>query len=113
MGMDHQHRRINHSANVYVMGDVHTKHYRRILESSKTRDKGGVYHSVSQKYLQTYLDEYSFRYNRREKRKPYFPRDFGSGFRKGVVEAFCTSRRKSDRVNGRVPPSVFLAEGFG
>jgi hypothetical protein len=24
-----------------------------------------VYHSVSQKYLQTYLDEYSFRYNRR------------------------------------------------
>jgi hypothetical protein len=25
-----------------------------------------VYHSVSKKYLQTYLDEYSFRYNRRD-----------------------------------------------
>jgi len=25
-----------------------------------------VYHSVSQKYLQSYLNEYSFRYNRRE-----------------------------------------------
>src|SRR3989442_2051639 len=29
------------------------------------RGIGGVYHSVSQKYLQSYLDEYSFRYNRR------------------------------------------------
>jgi len=28
------------------------------------RGIGGVYHQVSQKYLQTYLDEYSFRYNR-------------------------------------------------
>ncbi len=27
---------------------------------------GGVYHSVSKKYLQTYLNEYSFRYNRRD-----------------------------------------------
>jgi hypothetical protein len=25
-----------------------------------------VYHQVSQKYLQSYLDEYSFRYNRRD-----------------------------------------------
>jgi len=25
-----------------------------------------VYHSVSAKYLQTYLNEYSFRYNRRD-----------------------------------------------
>lgn len=30
------------------------------------RGIGGVYHSVSRKYLQTYLDEYSFRYNRRD-----------------------------------------------
>lgn len=27
---------------------------------------GGVYHSVSQEYLQTYLDEYVFRYNNRK-----------------------------------------------
>lgn len=25
----------------------------------------GVYHGVSEKYLQNYLDEFSFRYNRR------------------------------------------------
>ncbi len=30
------------------------------------RGIGGVYHSVSQKYLQSYLDEYTFRYNRRD-----------------------------------------------
>jgi hypothetical protein len=30
------------------------------------RGIGGVYHSVSHKYLQSYLDEYSFRYNRRD-----------------------------------------------
>ena len=27
----------------------------------------GVYHNVGKQYLQTYLDEYSFRYNRRNK----------------------------------------------
>ncbi len=30
------------------------------------RGIGGVYHSVSAKYLQSYLNEYSFRYNRRD-----------------------------------------------
>lgn len=30
------------------------------------RGIGGVYHSVSAKYLQTYLDEYAFRYNNRD-----------------------------------------------
>ena len=29
------------------------------------RGMGGVYHSVSSEYLQSYLDEYCFRYNRR------------------------------------------------
>lgn len=29
------------------------------------RGIGGVHHSVSAKYLQTYLDEYAFRYDRR------------------------------------------------
>jgi hypothetical protein len=27
---------------------------------------GGVYHSVSTKHLQSYLDEYAFRYNSRD-----------------------------------------------
>jgi hypothetical protein len=32
----------------------------------------GVYHSVGRHYLQTYLNEYSFRYNRRFDTQPMF-----------------------------------------
>jgi transposase len=60
-----QHKRINHSSKVYVVGDVHTNTIEGFWSLVK-RGIGGVYHSVSQKYLQTYLDEYSFRYNRRD-----------------------------------------------
>ena len=61
---EYNHRRINHSTGVYVMGDVHTNTIEGFWSLLK-RGIGGVYHQVSEKYLQTYLDEYSFRYNRR------------------------------------------------
>ena len=61
----YKHRRINHSARVYVIGDIHTNTVEGFWSLIK-RGIGGVYHSVSQKYLQSYLDEYSFRYNRRD-----------------------------------------------
>ncbi len=60
-----QHRRINHSQKIYVAGDVHTNTIEGFWSLVK-RGIGGVYHSVSAKYLQSYLDEYSFRYNRRD-----------------------------------------------
>jgi transposase-like protein len=60
-----EHKRINHSAKVYVVGDVHTNTIEGFWSLVK-RGIGGVYHQVSQKYLQSYLDEYSFRYNRRD-----------------------------------------------
>jgi transposase-like protein len=59
------HHRINHSAKIWVMGDIHTNTIEGFWSLVK-RGIGGVYHQVSQKYLQSYLDEYSFRYNRRE-----------------------------------------------
>jgi transposase len=59
------HKRVNHSAKVYVVGDIHTNTIEGFWSLVK-RGIGGVYHQVSQKYLQTYLDEYSFRYNRRD-----------------------------------------------
>jgi transposase-like protein len=59
------HRRVNHSAKVYVVGDIHTNTIEGFWSLVK-RGIGGVYHQVSQKYLQSYLDEYSFRYNRRD-----------------------------------------------
>jgi transposase-like protein len=63
--MGYQHKRINHSQQVYVAGEVHTNTIEGFWSLVK-RGIGGVYHSVSAKYLQSYLDEYSFRYNRRD-----------------------------------------------
>ena len=60
----YNHRRINHSSKVYVVGDIHTNTVEGFWSLVK-RGLAGVYHQVSQKYLQSYLDEYSYRYNRR------------------------------------------------
>jgi len=61
----YKHFTVKHSANEYVRdGHIHTNSVEGFWSLIK-RGIGGVYHSVSQKYLQTYLDEYSFRYNRR------------------------------------------------
>jgi transposase len=71
-GKEYEHKRINHESKVYVMGDIHTNTIEGFWSLVK-RGIGGVYHSVSQKYLQTYLDEYSFRYNRRASGNLIFP----------------------------------------
>jgi transposase len=78
-GMNYEHRRINHSAKVYVMGDVHTNTIEGFWSLVK-RGIGGVYHSVSQKYLQTYLNEYSLPVQSPRLREFDFPCDFGAGF---------------------------------
>jgi len=60
-----QHDRVNYAEEVYDAGDVHMS----IIEgfwSLLKRGIGGVYHSVSAKHLQGYLDEYAFRYNHRD-----------------------------------------------
>jgi len=67
----YDHRRIQHAEKVYVMGDIHTNTIEGFWSLIK-RGIGGVYHSVSRKYLQSYLDEYSFRYNRRFANEPMF-----------------------------------------
>jgi transposase-like protein len=61
----YEHRRIHHSSKVYVVGDIHTNTVEGFWSLIK-RGIGGVYHSVRQDFLQSYLDEYSFRYNRRD-----------------------------------------------
>ncbi len=66
------HKRIRHSAKVYVQGDVHTNTIEGFWSLLK-RGIGGVYHSVSKKYLQSYLNEYSFRYNHRACGNLIFP----------------------------------------
>jgi transposase len=58
------HKRVHHSAGVYVDGDVHTNTLEGFWSLLK-RGISGVYHGVSAKHLQTYCDEYVFRYNNR------------------------------------------------
>ena len=59
-----QHRRIRHSEKIYVSGDVHTNTIEGFWSLVK-RGIGGVYHAVSKKHLQGYLNEYAWRYNQR------------------------------------------------
>ncbi len=61
----YEHRRIQHAQKIYVVGDVHTQTIEGFWSLTKNGIRG-VYHSVSRKYLQTYLNEYGFRYNRRD-----------------------------------------------
>jgi len=61
----YKHKRIQHSAKVYVSGKVHTNNIENFWSLIK-RGISGVYHAVSPKYLQSYLNEYAFRYNHRQ-----------------------------------------------
>ncbi|MFC2041005.1 IS1595 family transposase [Chloroflexota bacterium] len=65
------HLRIAHEAKEYARGKIHTNSIEGFLSLLK-RGIGGVYHSVSEKYLQTYINEYGFRYNHRKDEKPMF-----------------------------------------
>jgi transposase len=60
----YRHTRINHSASIYVAGNVHTNTIEGFWSLVK-RGIGGVYHAVSAKHLQGYLNEYAWRYNQR------------------------------------------------
>ena len=60
----YDHKKINHMEHVYVSGDVHTNTIEGFWSLVK-RGIGGVYHAVSAKHLQGYLNEYSWRYNHR------------------------------------------------
>lgn len=65
------HSRVHHAANVYVKGDAHTNGIEGFWSLVKNGIRG-VNHAVSSKYLQMYLDEYAFRYNRRHDVTPMF-----------------------------------------
>jgi transposase len=65
------HKIINHSAGRYVDGDVFTNTIEGFFGNLKTGMRGAYKH-VSPKYLQSYLDEYAWRYNRRKRTQPMF-----------------------------------------
>jgi len=67
----YQHSRIRHKEHVYVSGDVHTNTIEGFWSLTK-RGIAGVYHSVSAKHLQGYLNEYAWRYNERHSPRAKF-----------------------------------------
>ncbi|MGH3007183.1 MAG: IS1595 family transposase [Gaiellaceae bacterium] len=65
------HRRIKHHARIYVDGDVHTQTIDGFFGLFKTGVRG-AHHAVSHKWLQGHLNEWTWRYNRRESGTPMF-----------------------------------------
>jgi transposase-like protein len=60
------HRVINHSAGSCVEGDIYTNTIEGFFGNLKTGMRG-TYKKVSHKWLQSYLDEYAWRYNQRHR----------------------------------------------
>ena len=58
------HTTVNHSKLEYVRGSAHTNTIEGFWSQLK-RSIDGTYHAVSPKYLQSYVDEFVFRYNLR------------------------------------------------
>ena len=59
-----QHSAVDHSKKEWVRGDVHTNSIESVWSLFK-RGVVGSYHHLSEKHLQSYLDEFSFRFNKR------------------------------------------------
>ena len=70
MGQSHKHATVNHSKG-YVDGYAHTNTIDGFWSLVK-RGITGVYYQVGLDYLQSYLNEYAFRYNRRKVMYPMF-----------------------------------------
>ena len=69
---DTEHETVNHSADEWVRGDVHTNTIEGAFSLFK-RSIVGAYHQVSAKHLPAYLDEFEFRFDNRN--NPYLFRD--------------------------------------
>jgi transposase-like protein len=67
-----KHKTINHSKQVYVMGNTHTNTIENAFSLFK-RGVRGTWHHISAKHLASYLEEMSFRFNNRK--NPYLFRD--------------------------------------
>lgn len=68
----HKHESVNHSAEEWVRGDVHTNGVESAWSLFK-RSIVGAYHQISEKHMDAYLDEFEWRFNGRN--NPYLFRD--------------------------------------
>ena len=65
LGKDYDHQIVNHSANEYVRGEVHTNNIESFWACLK-RSLVGCYHHASDKHLERYVNEATFRFNNRK-----------------------------------------------
>lgn len=59
------HKTVNHSAKIWVKGNAHTNTIENFHNIIK-RGLMGIYHQMSEKHLQRYLNEFAARYNTRD-----------------------------------------------
>jgi len=71
MGRIYDHHTIKHVEKVYIHGHVHTQTIDGFFATLKNGVRG-TYHAVSRKWLQSYVDEYAWRYNHRADGTPMF-----------------------------------------
>lgn len=72
VGKTHKHESVNHKAEEWVRGNVHTNGVESAWSLFK-RSIVGSYHKISEKHMDAYLDEFEWKFNGRE--NPYLFRD--------------------------------------
>ncbi len=68
----YEHRRSNHTQKLWVIGDSHTNSIEGFWSLFKGGLRGVYKGRATRKYLQNYINEYAFRYNRRFDQTPMF-----------------------------------------
>lgn len=67
----YKHQTVNHGSKEYVRGETYTNTIEGFWSQLK-RSINGTYHCVSPKYLQSYVNEFGYRYNLRFSSEPVF-----------------------------------------
>jgi transposase-like protein len=67
----YNHKRVGHGAREYVRGNVHTNSIEGFWSQLK-RSINGTFHHVSKQHLQSYVNEFVYRYNLRQSAQPIF-----------------------------------------
>jgi len=88
---DTMHESVNHSAEEWVRGDVHTNGIEGVWSLFK-RSIVGSYHQVSAKHLDRYIEEFEWRFNQRE--NPFLFRD--------TLRRLVTTEKMEYREEGRL-----------
>ncbi|HEV2251268.1 MAG TPA: IS1595 family transposase [Candidatus Limnocylindria bacterium] len=66
-----EHVAVNHKRDVFVVGEAHVNNVESFWGNFK-RGVDGAHHRLSPKYLQSYVDEWTFRFNHRKDEMPMF-----------------------------------------